>query len=123
MIEAELNREAGVLTIEPRDSLQASDFERLRLLADPYIEEHGRLNGMLIFSPDFPGWADFGAMLSQLHFIDDHHRNVRRVAAVGDSALVALLPQLADWFVDAEVRTFDYSERDVAEAWLYEAPR
>ena len=121
MIEAELNREAGILTVQPQGTLEASDFERLRLLVDPYLQEHGALNGVLIFSPAFPGWEDFGAMLSHLYFIDDHQRKIRRVAAVGDSAMVSLLPKLADWFVDAEVRSFDYAERDVAEAWLHDA--
>jgi len=121
MIEAELNREAGILTVQPQGTLEESDFERLRLLVDPYIREHGTLNGVLIFSPAFPGWEDFGAMLSHLYFIEDHQRKIRRVAAVGDSAMVSLLPKLADWFVDAEVRSFDYGERDVAEAWLYDA--
>ena len=123
MIEAELDREAGVLTVEPRGRLEDTDFERLRLLVDPYIEQQGPLRGVLIFSPDFPGWEDFGAMLSQLRFIDNHQEKVARVAAVGDSVLMSLLPRLADWFVDAEVRGFDYNERDIAEGWLYDTGR
>lgn len=118
MIEAQLLRERGILVIEPRGSLEQTDFERLALLVDPYIRAAGRLNGILIFSESFTGWEDFGAMLSQLRFMDDHQKDVRRVAVLGEGGVLSLLPRIGDWLTAAEVRSFDYADRDLAEAWL-----
>jgi hypothetical protein len=58
MIEARLPREDGILIVSPVDTLEFTDFERLRLIVDPYIEEHGELKGLLIDVKTFPGWED-----------------------------------------------------------------
>lgn len=118
MIEAKLLREDGILVVSPVDTLEATDFERLRLLVDPYIEEHGELKGLLIDVETFPGWEDFSGMLSHLRFVHDYQRRINRVAAVTDNGILAILPQVADYFAAAEVRRFDYTDRDLALNWL-----
>lgn len=118
MIEAELLREDGILVVSPSGSLEETDFERLRLLADPYIEQHGPLNGVMIYVKSFPGWEDFSSMLEHFHFIDEHHHTVRRVAAVTDSTFLSILPRVSDHFVDADVRHFSYEDHQKAMAWL-----
>jgi hypothetical protein len=118
MIEAKLMRSDGILVVNPTGALDRTDFEQLRLLVDPYIEEHGRLRGLLIDAESFPGWEDFGGLLSHLRFARSHEAHIRRVAAVTDSRLLAILPRLADHFSAAEVRHFEYRERDRALAWL-----
>jgi hypothetical protein len=118
MIEAELQRDSGILTIEPRGRLEEADLERLRLLVDPWIAEHGRLPGVLIFSESFEGWDDFGTFIQQLRFVNDEQRRVERVAVLGNGAMLSLVPKLGDWFVEADVRSFDFADRDRAEAWL-----
>jgi hypothetical protein len=37
MITAKLLRDEGILVVSPEGKLESTDFERLRLLADPYI--------------------------------------------------------------------------------------
>jgi len=118
MIEARLLREDGILVVSPVDTLEATDFERLRLLVDPYIEEHGELKGLLIDVETFPGWEDFSGLLSHLRFVHDYQQRINRVAAVTDSDFLAILPQVADYFAAAEVRRFDYTDRDLALNWL-----
>jgi len=114
MIDAKLLREEGILVVAPVDRLQSSDFERLRLLADPYIEAHGELNGLLIDAESFPGWQDFSSLLSHLRFVRNYQEKIERVAAVTDSGFLAILPRVADYFVAAEVRHFEYRERDAS---------
>ena len=70
----------------------------------------------------FPGWENFGAMLSHLRFVRDHHRQIRRIAVVSDSKILAVAPKIASHFVSAEVRSFDAGDRAAARAWI-EAPQ
>jgi hypothetical protein len=122
MIDAELFRDEGVLTVFPIGALTAPDFTRLAALVDPFVESGGRLNGVLIVAERFPGWADFGALAAHIRFVRDHHREIRRVAVATDSPLVELVPALARHFVQAEVRQFPFEQRDAAFAWLAEKP-
>ena len=118
MIDAKLMRNEGILVVSPQDRLQRNDFERLRLLVDPYIEEHGNLKGLLIDAEVFPGWEDFSGLLSHLRFARNYHEKIERVAAVTDNGFLAILPRVADHFAGAKVRHFAYHERDRALAWL-----
>jgi hypothetical protein len=118
MIEHHLDTENAVLFVHPLGVLQQEDFARLAQAVDPFIALHGALNGLLIETPHFPGWESFGAMISHLRFVHGHHRQIRRVALVTDSAIGRLAEHLASHFVAAEVRHFPAAERDVALSWL-----
>jgi len=118
MINAKLLRDEGILVVSPADKLDTTDFERLRLLTDPYIEKHGELKGLLIDAEAFFGWEDFSSMLSHIRFVRNYHKKIERVAAVTDNGFLAILPKVADHFVAAEVRHYDYRERDEALNWL-----
>ena len=118
MIHAQLRRDEGLLIVSPTGRLQQSDFEQVRRLVDPYLEKHGKLNGLLIDAEAFPGWEDFSGLLSHLRFIRSYEKKIERVAAVTDNRFLAILPAVADHFVAAEVRHFDYQDRDIALNWL-----
>jgi hypothetical protein len=118
MIDAELFRDEGVLTVFPVGELSARDFAQLAALVDPYVETDGRLNGLMVIAEHFPGWADFAALAAHIRFVRDHHREIRRVAVVTDSTVLELLPALARHFVQAEIRQFPFDQRDAAFAWL-----
>ncbi len=118
MIDAKLLREEGILVVSPVDKLQPEDFEQLRLLVNPYIEEHGNLSGLLINAEHFPGWASFSSLLSHIRFVRDHETKIKRVAAVTDNGFLAILPNVAKHFVAADVRHFEYQDRDKALDWL-----
>lgn len=118
MIDVKLLRDDGILVISPVGQLQSSDFEQLRLLADPYIEEHGDLAGLLIDAESFSGWEDFSSLLSHINFVRSHQDKIERVAAVTNNGFLAVLPAVADYFAAAEVRHFNYQDRDQAITWL-----
>lgn len=118
MIDAKLMRNDGILIVAPIGQLESSDFEQLSLLADPYINQHGHLAGLLIDAESPAGWEDFSSLLSHLRFVHDYHEKIARVAAVTDSSFLAILPRVADHFTAAEVRHFEYRERDAALDWL-----
>ena len=118
MIDAELFREDGVLSVFPTGALSEHDFTALTGLVDPYIEAHGALKGLMIEAERFPGWNSFAALATHIRFVRNHERHVRRVAVVTNSPLLELLPALARHFVQAEVRSFPFDQRDAALAWL-----
>jgi hypothetical protein len=118
MINAQLLRDQGILIVAPVDKLESTDFERLRLLTDPYLEKRGKLKGLLIDAESFFGWEDFSSMLSHLRFVHNYHQKIERVAAVTDNGFLAIAPKVADHFTAAVVRHFEYQDRDEALRWL-----
>lgn len=118
MLKSNLIEDDGILIITPDGPLASSDFEALAKKIDPYIESHGKLKGVMIDAETFPGWANFSALTSHLKFVNDHHKDVVKVAAVSDSKILSIMPSLVDHFVNAEVKHFEYGDRDKAMTWL-----
>lgn len=120
MLNYNLLKDEGILILTPAGALEESDFAAVARAIDPYIEETGDLRGLMIEAKSFPGWNDFGAFISHMRFIRDHHRHIRKVAAVSDSAILAIGPRIASHFVNAEVRHFESADRDAALDWIRE---
>jgi hypothetical protein len=118
MLQHELLLDRGILILKPNGALRAEDFNTLAAAVDPYIEQNGKLNGLMIEAPSFPGWENFAALLSHLRFVRDHHRQIRRIAVVSENALLATLPKIASHFISAQVRTFAAKDRAAALAWI-----
>lgn len=118
MIDYRLDPASGVLTITPQAALDKDDFTALAKAVDPQIAEHGDLSGLIIEAPRFPGWDSFGALVSHLRFVRDHHRHVRKIAVVTDSHLGDAAEHIAAHFVAAEIKHFPAGEADAAKAWI-----
>ena len=118
MIEHSLDMKDGVLHLYPRDALDVEDFAELSQVVDPYILEHGGLNGMIIETDAFPGWETFGAMAAHFRFVKDHHKAIRKIAIVTDSPVGSVAEHLASHFVSAKIQHFPMSDRDAAKAWV-----
>jgi hypothetical protein len=118
MIQHHLDEAEGILTVMPQGPFAAGDFEALRAEVDPFIERVGALRGLVIEAEAFPGWDGFSGLTAHPRFVRDHHRLIRRVAVVSDSAVLSHLPRLASHFVAAEVRHFDEAQRAEALDWI-----
>ena len=118
MVRVELLKDAGILVVEPTGALSADDFSAISRTIDPYIEERGKLTGLLVDAPSFPGWDSFGALIQHLKFVRDHHRKIDRVAAVTDNQFLKIAPRIADHFAHPEIRVFASGERAQALVWL-----
>lgn len=117
MIDYHLDPATAVLTIRPESALEKDDFAELANVVDPQIEEHGDLSGLIIEAPRFPGWDSFGALVTHLRFVRDHHRHVKRIAVVTDSHLGDVAEHLASHFVAADIRHFPAGDIDEARRW------
>ncbi|MGA2986944.1 MAG: STAS/SEC14 domain-containing protein [Terriglobia bacterium] len=108
----------GILVLEPDAPLQAADFEGLAHEIDPYIAEHGKLQGLMIHARAFPGWANLDAFLAHMRFIEIHHQKIHRLAVVTNSSLLTEVPKIAAHLVRAEVKQFPESAYEDALRWL-----
>jgi hypothetical protein len=118
MIKFELLINEGVLMVTPEGPLASDDFKELAAVADPYIEQHGKLNGLMIYTESFPGWKDFEALVSHFRFVKDHHRRLAKLALVTDSKIASFAETMAKHFVSAEIKHFDFNSKDAALNWL-----
>ena len=103
MIKFELLRDRSILFIAPHGPLEKADFEQLAKEIDPFIAANGKLVGVMIHAKSFPGWDSFGALVSHLKFVADHHRQIERIAAVADSGFLKIVPRIASHFVQANI--------------------
>ena len=118
MLEFELNEDSGVLMLKPHGPLRADDFPPITAAADAYINKAGGLKGVMIYTKSFPGWEDFGSLVTHLKFVRDHHKKIKKLATVSDSTVLAIMPKIAEHFLVAEARHFDTTDLYAAEVWL-----
>ena len=118
MVSHQLLQDQGVLIVRPQGALEAEDFAGIAAAVDPFIDKQGGLRGLLIEAESFPGWRDFAGLVSHMQFVRNHHKHIKRVAAVTDSAFGAIAPSVASHFTAADVRHFPFAAREAAMAWL-----
>lgn len=118
MIEYTLDTTNATLYVRPSSSLEQSDFVQLAEAVDPYIEETGDLAGLIIDAPTFPGWESIGAMVAHICFVRDHHKQIKKIGLVTDSALVNVAEHMASHFVSAEIRHFSAGQLETATQWV-----
>ena len=118
MIEYKLDRENSVLHVHPTGPLRKQDFEELARTVDPFIEQTGGLRGLILETARFPGWENLGAAVRHFRFVRDHHRKIKKIAAVTDSPLGDAAEHIASHFVAAEIKHFSAGQLDEAKAWI-----
>lgn len=118
MIEYDLDEDRAILHVQPKDPLAQADFELLAGVVDPFLSRAGDLAGLIVEAPGFPGWASFGSMVAHMRFVRDHHRHIKRIAVVTDSALGNLAEHLVSHFVSAEIRQFPSGGLEAAREWI-----
>ena len=118
MLSVKIDEKNLVATLHPEGPLSANDFQSAAKIIDPLIERSGRLNGIIIHTRSFPGWDSFGALVSHMHFVKDHHKKISRVALVTDSSIGKFAEPIGSHFVKAELRVFSYQDLEKAREWI-----
>jgi stage II sporulation SpoAA-like protein len=118
MFEYDLDTENSILRVQPKSAIEQDDFTKLATAVDPHIEATGGLAGLIIEAPGFPGWQSFGAMVNHFRFVRDHHKRVKKIAVVTDSALGDFAERLASHFVSAEIKHFPAGHAEEARKWI-----
>ena len=120
MLSIEIDEENGIVILTPEGKLLKDDFVSAARVIDPYIDEAGHLNGIVIYTRTFPGWNSFAALVSHLQFVKDHHKRVSRIAFATESAVATIAEAVASHFVNAEIKRFSYEELELAKVWILE---
>lgn len=110
--------EYGILQVEPTGKLKEKDFEDLGEQIASIRDDDRDLNGILILTKDFPGYREFSDALAHGEFLGDHRDEIDKVALCSDSTVAGLLEIAGKAFAKADVRKFDYDDKDDAEKWL-----
>jgi len=118
MIEHTLDTAHSILYVRPKSALEQADFLQLAKTVDPYIEKTGGLAGLIIEAPAFPGWESLGAMAAHFRFVRDHHKRIKKIGLVTDSAMGDVAERLASHFVSATIRHFPSGELAAAKQWI-----
>jgi hypothetical protein len=120
MLNVTLDKEKAIAIVEPHEALSKNDFDDAVKMIDPFIEEHGKLNGLVIYTESFPGWEDFAALSRHITFIKNHHKEIKRIAFVTDSPAGIFAEHISSHFISAEIKNFDFKDLDKAKSWILE---
>lgn len=118
MINVNINKVSGIVMAEPDGKLSKEDFIEAAKVIDPYIEETGKLNGIIIHTKSFPGWDSFAAMIKHLKFVKAHEKCMTHIAIVTDSKIGSAAEHIGSHFVKAEVKSFAYDDIEQAKQWI-----
>jgi hypothetical protein len=118
MLKIELDQAAGIAILRPESALTEADFLSASQEIDPYIEETGKLQGLVIHVKSFPGWQSFSALCKHLTFVREHHKKISHIALVTDSALGNLAENIATHFISAEIKHFQFNQLEEAKSWI-----
>ena len=117
-IKITLDSDSKIVVLEPTESLSKDDFLYAKSRIDPFIEKEGKLNGIIIYTKNFPGWDSFSGFLTHMEFIKEHHKKIKKLAFVTDSFVGEMGEKVGSHFVSAEIKNFDYNALDKAKEWI-----
>ena len=118
MMQVHLNEKEYIAILKPNGRLSEDDFTSARDIIDPFIENHGKLNGIIIYVETFPGWDSFGALITHLKFINGHHKKVLKVALVTNSIIGDVAEYIGKHFIEAQIKHFDFTDFEKAKKWI-----
>ncbi len=119
MLDYNLDKTFGILTLEPRARLTADDFKALTADVDAHLSSHDNLTGILLSVVHFPGWDNLAGLIQHMRFVRDHQRRIARV--VTDNSFLKIPPEIAAHFAHPEFRVFASGDRAAAVDWLKRA--
>ena len=123
MLNTILDTSTKIVTLQPHGALKKEDFDHAVKIIDPFIEEQGKLNGVIIYTETFPGWEDFAAFNRHLVFIKNHHKEIKKLAFVTDSLVGDFGEMVTGHFVEATIKNFSFDQLEEAKEWIGEENR
>jgi hypothetical protein len=109
--------DSGVAIAEVQRPLRPADIDTMAATLDEWCAEHGRLTGLVVSAPAFPGWENLAALLRHVALVASHQRRIERIAVVVDGFLADHVPDLANRVLAPEIRHFAHRDVDAALAW------
>ncbi len=116
MIDIDLS-DPKIAILRPEGALSVEDFDALNAAIDTHINQTDTVPNLVIRLDRLPHWDSLGALSRHFHFVKLHQKVVRKVAIVGDSPLLALAPEIANYLVNATIRHFPDRKLEDAREW------
>src|SRR5262249_4646115 len=110
--------DGDVLKVQPSGPISSEDVTALTRTVDDYLTAHPKIDGVMVQTRKFPGFASMGSFADYARFITDHHKKVQRIALVTDFALAPVAEFMANHVVGVKMRHFPFAEDKAALAWL-----
>lgn len=118
MIHLSLNKDQGYAILSVSGPISVFDIENLTTDVDHYIDEFGKLSGLIIKVKQFPGWDNLDSFFHHLKFVKGHHKVIGKVGFMTEDNLISNFPSLVNHFVKAEIKRFDFGHMDEAVEWI-----
>jgi hypothetical protein len=116
MIDIDLS-DPDLVILTPHGALSESDFDAVAKAVDARINETDKVPNLVVRLDSLPHWDSIGALARHFHFVREHQKIIAKVAVVGDSPLLSVLPEIADQLVKAKIRRFPAAKLVEAKAW------
>jgi len=118
MIDFDMELQNLILTIRPGGPLSEHDIKLVSGRVNAVIEKKGELPGLIIYTESFSGWANLASIFSHFRFVRDHHRCIKKIAVVSDTAVLNIFSRIIARFIRAKLKHFHYSDYDAAVEWI-----
>lgn len=115
-IKLEHDPDAEVLTVTIDGKLEAYDYKRLAPLVEDLINQHKKVDILLILH-DFEGWTA-GALWEDIKFDVAHFRDIGKLAIVGERKWEKGMATFCKPFTTAEIRFFEREDLARAQEWI-----
>ncbi|QDU80001.1 hypothetical protein Pla110_17230 [Polystyrenella longa] len=107
-----------IIEIELSGKLTAEAYEQFMPVIEAKIKEFGKVR-MLVILTDFHGW-DVAALWEDMKFDMKHHKDIDRLALVGESKWEKGMSSFCRPFIKAEIKYFEKEELEAARVWIQE---
>jgi len=105
-----------VFALRVLGTLSEEDYNLLVPAMEAEIARHGKIN-LYWEMKDFEGWTP-GGLWEDVSFDVQHVTSFNRIALVGAKTWEKWLTNLLKPFTSADVKFYDYADRDEARAWV-----
>ncbi len=118
MIEFLPQNDGHLIALKFSERVEQTEIEALEPMLDAQIEKTGAPIQLLIDLLDFEGWGDLHAVWEHFLLVKHHHKQVSRIAVLGDQVWERRFAELAARFGQASVGYYDGGGREEAIKWL-----
>lgn len=118
MVNLNLNKDLGYAILSVNGPIAKKDIEELTQEVDHYLEDHDTLAGLIIKAKKFPGWENLDSFIKHIKFVKDHHQDIEKVGFISEDNILQKVPELANHFVNAELKQFGDGKMDEATEWI-----
>lgn len=108
----------GVLLLDVKNPFNAEDFETILEIIDPYFEQNGELEGIIIHAKKFPYWKGARNRQEYLNFASANHHKFQKAALAMGGFFTKIVARLAKGRVHPEVKIFKHNQIEKAQDWI-----